>query len=122
MQEATGQFFVVSIMGIVIGLAGAHIMYAIHRFLPTTSAIDAALSLMTPYILFLAAEEFHFSGVMAVVSGGLFISYRSHEIFKYVRRLDNRYLCNECPCFYFDRIRTTRNYSWFRRLFYCRWN
>ena len=82
MQEATGQFFVVSIMGIVIGLAGAHIMYAIHRFLPTTSAIDAVLSLMTPYILFLAAEEFHFSGVMAVVSGGLFISYRSHEIFK----------------------------------------
>lgn len=60
----------------------AHIMYAIHRFLPTTPAIDAALSLMTPYILFLAAEEFHFSGVMAVVSGGLFISYRSHEIFK----------------------------------------
>lgn len=82
MQEATGQFFVVSIMGIVIGLAGAHIVYAIHRFLPTTPAIDAALSLMTPYILFLAAEEFHFSGVMAVVSGGLFISYRSHEIFK----------------------------------------
>ena len=82
MQEATGQFFIVSIMGIVIGLAGAHIMYAIHRFLPTTPAIDAALTLMTPYILFLAAEQFHFSGVMAVVSGGLFMSYRSHEIFK----------------------------------------
>ncbi len=82
MQEAVGQFFLVAGMGIVVGLAGAHIMYAVHRFLPTTPAIDAALTVMTPYILFLAAEHFHFSGVMAVVSGGLFMSYRSHEIFQ----------------------------------------
>lgn len=32
MQEATGQFFLVAGMGIVTGLAGAHIMYAVHRF------------------------------------------------------------------------------------------
>lgn len=82
MHEAVGQFFLVSGMGIVVGLAGAGIMYLIHRFLPTTSAIDAALTIMTPYILYLGAEQFHFSGVMAVVTGGLFISYRSHEIFK----------------------------------------
>lgn len=82
MQEATGQFFLVAGMGIVVGLAGAHVMYVVHRFLPTTPAIDAALTVMTPYILFLTAEQFHFSGVMAVVSGGLFMSYRSHEVFK----------------------------------------
>jgi CPA1 family monovalent cation:H+ antiporter len=82
MHEAVGQFFLVAGMGIVVGLAGAGIMYLIHRFLPTTSAIDAALTIMTPYILYLGAEQFHFSGVMAVVTGGLFISYRSHEIFK----------------------------------------
>ncbi len=82
MQEATGQFFLVAGMGVVIGLIGAHVMYVIHRFLPTTSAIDGALTVMTPYILFLAAEAFHFSGVMAVVTGGLFISFRSHEIFR----------------------------------------
>lgn len=82
MQEATSQFFLVAGMGIVIGLAGAHIMYVIHRFLPTTPPIDAALTVMTPYMLFLAAEQFHFSGVMAVVSGGLFMSYRSHEVFQ----------------------------------------
>lgn len=82
MQEATGQFFLVAGMGVVVGIVGAHIFYAIHRFLPTTPAIDAALTVMTPYILFLGAEHFHFSGVMAVVSGGLFMSFRSHEIFK----------------------------------------
>lgn len=82
MQEASEQFFLVAGMGIVVGVAGAHVFYAIHRFLPTTPAIDAALTVMTPYILFLSAEHFHYSGVMAVVSGGLFMSFRSHEIFK----------------------------------------
>lgn len=81
-QEAIGNFFVVAGMGVVIGLAGAHIMYTVHRFLPTTPAIDATITLMTPYILFLSAEHFHYSGVIAVVSGGLFMSFRSHEIFK----------------------------------------
>lgn len=82
MQEATQQFFIVAGMGIVVGLIGANIMYVIHRFLPTTAAIDATFTVMTPYLLFLAAEQFHFSGIMAVVSGGLFISYRSHEVFQ----------------------------------------
>ena len=81
MNQATGQFFLVAGMGVVVGLAGAHVMYVIHRYLPTNSAIDAALTVMTPYLLFLSAEHFHFSGVMAVVSGGLFMSFRAHEIF-----------------------------------------
>jgi len=81
-QQASGSFVIVTFMGIVVGLVGAHIMYAIVRFLPTTASIDTALSVMTPYLLFLAAEHFHFSGVMAVVTGGLFISWRSHEIFQ----------------------------------------
>lgn len=82
LQAATGQFFLVAGMGVVVGLAGAHVMYVIHRFLPTSPAIDAALTVMTPYVLFLSAEYFHFSGVMAVVSGGLFMSFRAHEIFR----------------------------------------
>lgn len=80
LREAVMDFFLAAGMGVVIGLAVAHLMYAIHRFLPTTSSIDASLTLMTPYFMYLAAEQFHFSGVMAVVSGGLFLSYRSHEI------------------------------------------
>ncbi len=76
------QFFLVAGMGVVVGLVGANFMYMIHRYLPTTAAIDAALTVMTPYLLFLLAEQFHFSGVMAVVSGGLYMSYRSHEVFQ----------------------------------------
>jgi CPA1 family monovalent cation:H+ antiporter len=79
--QATGQFFLVAGMGIVIGLAIAYIVYMVHRYLPTTPGIDAALTLMTPYFMYIGAEHFHFSGVMAVVSGGLFLSFRSNEIF-----------------------------------------
>ncbi|MFD0764609.1 Na+/H+ antiporter [Mucilaginibacter lutimaris] len=80
-DHALSNFFVVTLMGILTGLAVAYVMYAIHRYLPTTASIDAVFTLITPYFIYLTAEEFHFSGVMAVVSGGLFLSYRSHEIF-----------------------------------------
>jgi Na+/H+ antiporter len=80
-SHAIGDFFLVAGMGIVIGLVIANIMYVIHRYLPTTAGIDAALTLMSPYFMYIAAEHFHFSGVMAVVSGGLFLSFRSNDIF-----------------------------------------
>ena len=85
--KASTDFFVVAIMGIVIGLAIAHIVYAVHRFLPTTGSIDTAISIISPYLMYIAAEHFHYSGVLAVVSGGLFLSFRSHEIFTYNSRI-----------------------------------
>jgi Na+/H+ antiporter len=81
LPHATADFFLSTAMGIVIGLGVGYVMYLIHRYLPTTSSIDAAFTLISPYFMYLAAEQFHFSGVMAVVSGGLFLSYRSHAIF-----------------------------------------
>ena len=87
--DATKTFFLVAAMGIVIGIAIALIVYAIHRFFPTTAAIDAALTLITPYVMYITAEHFHFSGVLSVVSGGLFLSYRSQEIFSYESRLNS---------------------------------
>ncbi|MGN8055054.1 Na+/H+ antiporter [Pedobacter sp. 22163] len=75
------EFFSNTIMGILIGLSVAYVIYLIHKFLPTTASIDAAFTLVSPYFMYLAAEQFEFSGVMAVVSGGLFLSHRSTEIF-----------------------------------------
>ena len=89
-EEAISDFFIVGIMGIVVGLAIAHVLYVIHRFFPTNSNIDTALTLMSPYIMFIAAEHFEFSGVLAVVSGGLFLSYRSHEILDHSSRIQTQ--------------------------------
>lgn len=84
---AAQSFAMVALMGIVVGLVIGHIVYAIHKFFPTTPSIDAAITLITPYIMYIAAEYFHFSGVLSVVCGGLFLSFRSNEIFTYETRL-----------------------------------
>ena len=85
--DASKSFVVVVVMGIAIGIAIALIVYGIHKFFPTTPAIDAAFTLITPYIMYITAEYFHFSGVLSVVCGGLFLSYRSQDIFSYESRL-----------------------------------
>ncbi len=90
--QTAGEFFIVAFMGIAIGIIIAHILYVAHRFLPTTPSIDTVLTIIAPYIMYITAEhlhfgDVHFSGVMAVVSGGLFLSFRSHEIFTYNSRI-----------------------------------
>ncbi|MBC6610451.1 Na+/H+ antiporter [Hymenobacter sp. BT507] len=86
-QEAISSFLLVSGMGIVIGLALAHGFYLMHRYLPTTPSINTVLTFIAPYGMYLVAEEFHFSGVLAVVSGGLLMSFRSHRVFDADTRL-----------------------------------
>ncbi|MEO5943699.1 MAG: Na+/H+ antiporter [Ferruginibacter sp.] len=86
-MSAAGNFFMVAIMGILIGIIIAFVVYLCHRFLPTTPSIDTAFTLISPYLMYIAAEHFHYSGVMAVVSGGLFLSFRSQDIFDYNTRI-----------------------------------
>ncbi len=86
-QEAATSFFVVILMGTLTGLGIALVFYAIHRWLPTTPSIDTVLSFIAPYIMYITAEKFHFSGVLAVVSGGLFLSYRSHSFLSHLSRI-----------------------------------
>lgn len=76
---AAGQFLVVAIGGIVIGLAIALAMFALHRKLKASPSTDTTLTLMSPYLMYMVAERFHTSGVLAVVAGGLYLSARSHE-------------------------------------------
>lgn len=90
--KAGVDFLMVAFMGIVIGLAIAHVLYVVHRFFPTTPSIDTALTFISPYLMYIAAEHFHYSGVLAVVSGGLFLSFRSHELFTYQSRMQTNYV------------------------------
>lgn len=85
--EAAGNFFLVIIMGTAIGLLIGLFFYAIHRWLPTTPAIDVVLSFVTPYCMYYFAERFHYSGVLAVVAGGLLLSNKRHSMLTYQSRL-----------------------------------
>jgi monovalent cation/hydrogen antiporter len=86
--QATGNFFLVVIVGILIGLAVGYIFYYIHRLLPTTSNIEIVLTLVTPYCMYYAAEHFHFSGVLSVVSGGLLLSNKRQRMLNYRSRIE----------------------------------
>lgn len=77
-HEAALNFVIVIVAGIAVGLAIAVIYYYVHKWLPTDSNSDVVLTLTAPYAMYLTAEHFHFSGVLAVVSGSLFLTVRSH--------------------------------------------
>src|SRR5215213_8443031 len=87
-REAALSFFLVIVMGILIGVAVGFIFYIIHRWLPTTTSIEIVLTLVTPYCMYYAAEYFHFSGVLAVVSGGLLLSNRRLTMLTYRSRIE----------------------------------
>ncbi|MDN3586967.1 Na+/H+ antiporter [Pedobacter aquatilis] len=75
-QEAATSFLWMVIGGAGIGLLLGWIFVEAHKRLPTDAPSDIALTLIEPYIMYWIAEQLHSSGVMAVVSGGLFLSAR----------------------------------------------
>jgi len=85
--KATAEFFLVITLGILIGLAVGYIFYLIHRWLPTTPSIEIVLTLVTPYCMYYAAEHFEYSGVLAVVSGGLLLSNKRNSMLNYRSRI-----------------------------------
>jgi CPA1 family monovalent cation:H+ antiporter len=75
-QEASLSFLWMLIGGAGIGLLLAWIFVEAHKRLPTEPSSDIALTLIEPYLMYWIAEQFHSSGVLAVVCGGLYMSTR----------------------------------------------
>ncbi len=86
-REAVTSFFLVVVMGTVIGLLVGLFFYAVHRWLPTTASLDIVLTFVTPYCMYYVAEEFHYSGVLAVVSGGLLLSNKRQTMLTHLSRI-----------------------------------
>ncbi len=73
-HEAAGTFLWMVFGGAGIGLLLAWIFVQLHKRLPTDASSDIALTIIEPYAMYWVAEQIHCSGVLAVVSGGLFMS------------------------------------------------
>jgi monovalent cation/hydrogen antiporter len=80
-------FFYVAALGIAIGFTMGYLFFWIHKITPNNATTDTAFTLLTPYASYLLAEEIHASGVLAVVTTGLFLSPRSSEIFSNQTRI-----------------------------------
>jgi Na+/H+ antiporter len=73
-HEAALSFLWMLTGGLGIGLVISYIFMKLHKYLPTDTNTDTALSILSPYVMYIAAEAVHSSGVLAVVSGGLLLS------------------------------------------------
>lgn len=61
-----------------VGLLIGWLFMKAHKYLPTDSNMDIVFTIVAPYIMYIAAEELHSSGILAVVSGGLLLSSQRH--------------------------------------------
>ena len=86
-QQAAVSFVLVIAGGIAVGVALGFVFYKIHRWLEMTTSIEIVLTLVTPYCLYLVAEYLHVSGVLAVVTGGLFLSSRRQKLLDFESRI-----------------------------------
>ncbi len=72
MASAVPDFFAIGGGGIVIGLIVGFVFVQLRKMIDDPN-IEIILSLMTPFASYLVAEEMHYSGVLAVVTTGLYV-------------------------------------------------
>ena len=77
--EVAREFVLSAVGGAAIGLAVAVIVGLVRRRIQD-DLTDVAVSLLTPWIAYLPAEEVHASGVLAVVVAGLLLGHKSPMI------------------------------------------
>ena len=88
--QAGVQFLLVSVVGILIGFATGFLFVFAHKKIENNPLVETSLTLLAPFVAYLAAEHFHMSGVLAVVVTGLVISRKSPEIFASQARMRTR--------------------------------
>lgn len=66
--------------GVCIGLAAGVLVAQAHKRI-RDPIVTTAISLLAPYVAYLPAEAFHFSGVLAAVAAGLYVSHKSPMLF-----------------------------------------
>src|SRR5271170_7512580 len=86
LAHASGQFFIVGIGGILIGLIVGWLAQQFHKRVDD-APIEITVSLLTPFVAYLAAERLNVSGVLAVVTAGLYLGRRMPELLTFKTRL-----------------------------------
>ncbi|MDF2681626.1 MAG: Na+/H+ antiporter [Brevibacillus sp.] len=75
LPQAVGSFFVIAVGGLVIGALLGFVVVWLRLFLRRLGIEDVTLHMLiiilTPFIIYIAAEECHVSGILAVVAAGV---------------------------------------------------
>jgi monovalent cation/hydrogen antiporter len=87
------QFVVVSLGGLLVGLVIGWPLAWLHSHLDD-APIEITITLLTPFAAYLLAEAVRVSGVLAVLSAGLYLSRRSPRFFSSTTRLQGNAVWN----------------------------
>lgn len=79
--DASWQFVWSGASSVGLGFAVGWLMQYVHRSLRHDATTNTAVTLLIPYGVYLLAEHLALSGVLAVVTTGLFLSWRDNVIF-----------------------------------------
>lgn len=74
--QAAGRFVIVAVGGIAFGLLVGYIARWLHRHLDDPP-VQITISLLTPFAAYLSAERLHVSGILAVVSAGMYLGWHA---------------------------------------------
>lgn len=88
------QFLFVAAGGIAVGFAIGYALVFAHKKIKDNAIVETSLSLLTPFLAYLLAEKIHVSGILAVVTAGIFIGWHSREIFSFQTRLQTTVVWN----------------------------
>jgi CPA1 family monovalent cation:H+ antiporter len=86
LAQAGGEFVVISLGGILVGLAAGWLAAWFHARVDD-APIEITFSLLVPFAAYLAAERLGVSGVLAVVTAGLYLGRRAPELTSFRTRL-----------------------------------
>jgi CPA1 family monovalent cation:H+ antiporter len=86
LAQAGVQFLLVSLGGILVGLGFGWLAGQFHKRV-NDAPIEITVSLLTPFATYLAAERLGVSGVLAVVTAGLYLGRRLPELLTFKTRL-----------------------------------
>lgn len=95
---ALAQFAYVALVGVAVGIAGGFLGNRITRFLferdLTDDVISVTITLVTPFLVYLAADRLGGSGVLAAAAGGMYLSRKGGGMYTPQARLVGRSVWN----------------------------
>ncbi len=86
LAEAGPEFILTGVGGVAIGVAGGLAIAAVRKRLDDPPT-EITISLLTPYAVYLPAEELGLSGVIAAVTVGVVLGWRASELTNHTTRL-----------------------------------
>jgi monovalent cation/hydrogen antiporter len=85
--HAAGSLLLTGIGGALVGLAAGWLIAFVRTHMSHVVVVENALSLLSPYIAYLSADALHSSGVLSVVTMGLYLGIRGPRVVAPATRL-----------------------------------